>query len=365
MFFSNPDNHWQEQFTQERSRLLAAFGEVPEGGIVENLQHIGATSVPGLSARPCIDIGLAVWPFPLEPHRQAALEGLGYEPIPGYEEAPEQRFRHATGAFQLYIVDVGSELWLNYLLIREYLRHDEDARQRYSTQKQAWNTSADPQAAEYQPAKTQLFYQMREAAEQWWINHHRFGPVEAVANELKAFPHAWYISSGWALDLFLGRVTRVHHDVDVVIARPDQLALQQYMTTRGWKFVTPFQKRLEPWPLHMYLEMPRHQAHAHRDDAFIDFLLGEIGSGVWRYRREPAVIRAVDRMHLSTDQGIPFLAPELVLLFKSRNTSSQERSKDQADFERVYSHLEPERRAWLRWALLATNPTHPWIELLV
>jgi len=46
-------------------------------------------------------------------------------------------------------------------------------------------------------------------------------------------------------------------------------------------------------------------------------------------------------------------------------TRSKERSKDQADFENVYAHLEAERRAWLRWALLATEPAHPWIERLV
>jgi hypothetical protein len=64
--------------------------------------------------------------------------------------------------------------------------------------------------------------------------------------------------------------------VDVVINRTDQLILQQYLTARGWKFVTPFQKRLEPWPPLMWLESPRHQVHAHRDGAFIDFLITDM-----------------------------------------------------------------------------------------
>jgi len=67
---------------------------------------------------------------------------------------------------------------------------------------------------------------------------------------------------------------------------------------------------------------------------------------------------------LCSDERIPFLAPELVLLFKSKNTSGKERSKDQADFEEVYIRLEPERRAWLRWALIAVDPSNPWIERL-
>jgi hypothetical protein len=290
---------------------------------------------------------------------------LGYELIPGYQGAPEQRFRHTGGAFRLYIVDSGSELWVNYLALRDYLRHDEGARQIYSARKQAWTANTGAAEIDDRIAKTELFSGLLDPARQWWLNRHGFGPVEAVAQELKDFDRPWYIASGWALDLFLGRVTRVHQDVDVVIPRTDQLALQQHMIGRGWKFVTPLKGRLEPWPLHMRLELPRHQAHAHRAGVFIDFLLSDITSEVWRYRRNPIVIRTVERMSLATAEGIPFLAPELVLLFKSKNTSSQERSKDPADFEKSYPHLEPERRAWLRWALLATDPNHPWIERLV
>ncbi|MGH2543897.1 MAG: GrpB family protein, partial [Ardenticatenaceae bacterium] len=339
------------------------LGEVTARGVVENLQHIGATSVPGLPASPCLDIGLSVWPFPLEAHRQDALEALGYTPVPGYEGAPEQRFRH--NAYQLYIVEAGSDLWTNYLLIRDYLRHDEAARQAYVTHKPVCVASTIPQPAEDKAAaKTELFRPLLAAAQDWWVNYHGFSPVENVARELQGFPHAWYVSSGWALDLFLGRVTRVHHDVDIVVARTDQLALQQYMTERGWRFVTPFEGRLEPWPSRMILHLPRHQVHAHREGAFIDFLLTDIAQGVWQFRRDPAILRRTERMALSTGEGILFLAPELVLLFKSKNTSGKERGKDQEDFEKVHTKLEPERRVWLRWALTATDPAHPWIEQL-
>jgi hypothetical protein len=138
------------------------------------------------------------------------------------------------------------------------------------------------------------------------------------------------------------------------------------MIGRGWKFVTPFKKRLESWPPFMRLELPRHQAHAHREGDFIDFLLTEFTQGIWRYRREPVILRGAERMSLRSDSetGIPFLAPELVLLFKSKNTGSTDRSKDEVDFENIYPLLDDERRAWLRWALIATNPSHPWIGRL-
>ena len=341
-----------QQYESERARLVQSLGRVLEGGVIEAIEHIGATSVPELYGSPVIDIGVAVLPFPLETGPKARLEALGYQIMNGYEERPEQRFQHGSNQFRLYIVDPASPRWYDFVLIRDYLRHDQMARQDFSGQKQA--TGLD---------KPHLFENLLPAAHRWWIDHYQFSPVESVANELSEASFPWYISSGWALDLFLGKVNRLHHDVDVVIPRPVQMQLRQHLAERGWKFITPFEKRLELWPPHTYLELPRHQVHAHRGDEFIDILLTEM-EGAWKYRREPAIVRSLEKISLRTEGGIPYLAPELVLLFKSKNTSNQERAKDQSDFENVLPQLDAERRAWLRWALIATSAGHPWIEQL-
>lgn len=365
MLQMNLNNHWLEQFSQERLRLLYALRYLPEGGIVEDIQQIGATSVPGLPARACIDIAVSIWPFPLQSEYQARLESLGYEILAGLQGVPEQRFRHRTGTFQLFLLEAGGEIWTDYLLLRDYWLHDEAAQMTYSARKQGWATVSGMFSAEYEASKAEFFPHALQEARQWCVNHQGFMPVETVANDLKDFPQGWYISAGWALDLFLGRRTRVHHDVDVLISRVDQLALQEYLIGRGWGLMTPWQGRLETWPPQMYLERPRHQIHAFRDGAFIDFHLGEIEPTIWHYRRAEHITRSMERISLRSKTGIPFLAPEVVLLFKSKNTSGKERPKDQVDFEKIYPHLEPERRAWLLWALLATEPKHSWIEKLV
>src|SRR5438309_1351434 len=77
MPFANLNDDFGRRFNAERARLLQALGEVTEAGVVENIQHIGATSIPGLPARPCMDIALAVWSCPLPPTRQQALEEAG------------------------------------------------------------------------------------------------------------------------------------------------------------------------------------------------------------------------------------------------------------------------------------------------
>ena len=58
--------------------------------------------------------------------------------------------------------------------------------------------------------------------------------------------------------------------------------------------------------------------------------------------------------------GIPFLAPEIALLYKSKGTGA----KDEADFHRALPLMDAERRAWLRDALLRTMPDHHWISTL-
>ncbi len=45
-----------------------------------------------------------------------------------------------------------------------------------------------------------------------------FDEVRRVGGLLRDLRRGWYVCGGWALDLFLGRVTRAHKDVDVAVA---------------------------------------------------------------------------------------------------------------------------------------------------
>lgn len=339
------------QFETERIRLMEALRHITEGGIVEGIQHIGSTSVSGLSSSGCVDLGASVWPFPLEAEPRSKLEAMGYKAVDGFDEKL-QFFRHESGRFQLFLAEAGTEDWFNLVVVRDLLIHSGNVREEVSTKK----SSSDFD-------KSKLFPQLIRDGHQWWVGHYGFSSLEMVIDELKDAAFQWMVAGGWALDLFLGRVHRVHHDVDIIVERDEQLDMQKYLLERDWKLITPFEKRFELWPLHMRIELPRHQVHAHRDGGFIDLLLTEMGD-IWKYRREPFVLRSKDRMSMKTESGIPYLSPELVLLFKSRNTSGRDRSKDQSDFENVLLHLDPERRAWLRWALIATNPEHQWIKQL-
>lgn len=347
-----------EKYLDERARLLNALGWMGDGGIVEDCQHIGATRILGEGA--CVDIALAV--FPLDEKLQARLHALGYAPVDEWQREFVKLYRHASGAFQVWAIESGDEAWLEWTTLPDYLTHHETARSEYTAARVSWSQGGVNAAA----LKAEHFGNAWNDAQQWWISFYGLTKVKQAADELAELTVPWYVAGGWALNLFMDKVTRVHHDVDVVIARSDQLAVREYMTERGWKFVTPYDGRLEPWGPHLFLNLPRHQAHAHREGEFIDFQLTDIENGIWVYRREPFIVHTMQRLGLKTADGIPYLAPQVPLLFKSRNTSNKaNRDKDGLDFESVVDALTAEQKAWLRWALIATVPTHPWLEKLV
>ena len=63
---------------------------------------------------------------------------------------------------------------------------------------------------------------------------------------------------------------------------------------------------------------------------------------------------------LTTPNDLPYLAPEIVLLFKSRST----RPKDTKDFTDVAALLDPTRREWLHAHIAPRYPNHPWLTAL-
>jgi hypothetical protein len=188
-----------------------------------------------------------------------------------------------------------------------------------------------------------------------------FARVTEVAASLAGFPLPWFISGGWAIDLFLKRVTRDHEDVDVAIFRRDQKELQTYLA--GWTLEKVVQRLREPWQEGEWLNLPVHEIHARRAgeaSGEIEFLLNEAADDHWVFRRDARIQRPISKSAMRTPSGIPFLAPVIVLLYKAKDPTA----KDEADFERVRPHLGFTRRLWLRGALKTCYPGHPWLARL-
>ncbi len=130
VFIFDYDPSWPAAFEAERARLGAALGID-----LVAIEHVGSTSVPGLAAKPIVDImggvarleGTAAW--------GDVLHALGYEFQPeALTHLPDDRLflKRTTGtpAVNLHLTEHGGAFWQEKLLFRDYLRaHDEVARE--------------------------------------------------------------------------------------------------------------------------------------------------------------------------------------------------------------------------------------------
>ncbi len=188
--------------------------------------------------------------------------------------------------------------------------------------------------------------------------------VHEVAERLRGARFPWCIAGGWGIDLFLGIQTRAHEDTDVLILRRDQMALQRLLA--GWDLHAadpPGTGALRPWRASEPLELPVHEVWARSapHKAWqLEIALGEDDGDHWVYRRNSDVRRSIRTLGRVNADGIPYVVPEVLLLFKAKSS----RPKDDQDFDAVLPELSSTGRRWLRDALTATYPGHRWLELL-
>ena len=121
------DPSWAARFEAERPKLAEIFD-----GRAVAIEHIGSTSVPGLCAKPIVDILVGLRELELSEAEIEAMEGLGYEylgefGLPGrlYFRKGEPRTHH------VHVVAHGGEHWRRHLAFRDALRSNPEERRRY------------------------------------------------------------------------------------------------------------------------------------------------------------------------------------------------------------------------------------------
>jgi GrpB-like predicted nucleotidyltransferase (UPF0157 family) len=358
----NPN--WAVQFAEERSRILEVLGECGRGGVVWAVHHIGSTAIPDIHAKPVLDILVELYPAALEEKHIAALKELGYEyrgeaGIPG-----RQFFRTNPRTVHLHAFLLDTPEVHHHLLFRDYLRAHPAEAGRYETLKLTLAKQFSHNREAYTNGKHDLIQQLLERAQKWQLEEIAFQPLLRATREFEGADFEWFVSAGWALDAWMGRVTRHHHDLDILVWRDEQHALKAHLEARGWTLNVTRDGQYHPWQPGERLELPTHQIHAFRDDAMLDVMLAERGGQQWQFRRDPGITRDLTHAVVGTPPGLRALAPEIVLLFKSGTVNGQARAKDQQDFERVVSRLDAEPKAWLKAALKHHKPDHPWLERL-
>jgi hypothetical protein len=185
--------------------------------------------------------------------------------------------------------------------------------------------------------------------------------IEEVAMVLDGLPVRWWIAGGRAIDLFVGTSTRHHRDVDVAVLRPDQLAVQAHLD--GWDLRIAHDGRLTRWTPGQLLAPHEHGIWARPNPASpwrFELLVDDVIDGQWAYRGNPVVRLPLEQLGRTTATGLPYLRPEVVLLYKAR----QPRAFDEHDAAVAIPRLSGSERAWLAVAIAKDRPEHHWLPLL-
>lgn len=147
------DSHWPAQFDMLRRELSVALADVP----VLAVEHVGSTSVPGLAAKPVIDIDIVVAAEQVSA-AIAALADVGYSSL-GELGVPD---RHALAApddgvrRHVYVTVDGCLSLRNHLAVRDVLRADESLRAEYGAFKLGLAEQELTGIDEYVAAKSEI-----------------------------------------------------------------------------------------------------------------------------------------------------------------------------------------------------------------
>jgi hypothetical protein len=188
-----------------------------------------------------------------------------------------------------------------------------------------------------------------------------FSLPQKIAALMQNFQSDWFIAGGWAIDLYLGEISRPHDDIEIAVFRRDQIALQNYLN--DWFLQKINHSEPSIWNRNEFLELPVHEIHCfyeNGDPQNFEVLLNESNAENWIYRRNKRVTKLLTKLCLTTDSGIKFLRSEIVLLYKSKNP----RAKDEQDFESVVKRLDVEGKKWLSNALEICDSKHHWLQKL-
>lgn len=154
---------WPATFQEHRARITDALGSV-----ASRVDHIGSTAVPGLAAKPIIDVQVSVPDVKQESSYLQPLLAAGY--LLRVREPGHRMLRTPELDVHIHVCDAGSDWERRHLLLRDWLRESADDREEYTElktelQQQGWETMNH-----YADAKTALISEMTTRAEAWALS---------------------------------------------------------------------------------------------------------------------------------------------------------------------------------------------------
>ena len=167
-----------------------------------------------------------------------------------------------------------------------------------------------------------------------------------VKSIMDKFGYPWFIAGGWAIDLFLDKETRVHSDIEIGIYRKHQMHLYRYFESSKKYFINNKSRigkhEKKEWNKE-YLQLPIHEIYVEYKGLELEVLLNERDEDNWIYRRDKEIKLDEKRVILFTEKRIPYLCPEAVLLYKTKELND----KDCKDIVNASKKMNETQIKWL------------------
>ncbi len=162
------DPQWPVLYAGEQQRLLDVLG-----ALVLRIEHIGSTAVPGLAAKPIIDISVAVRDRAEVTPYIGALAELGYQEVlhrAGLERRRFSKGPYNEGTHQVHVTDYGTDTWAEPILFRDYLRAHPAVARAYADVKRAAAAQHQRDITRYRDEKTSFIVQVMALARTWQLS---------------------------------------------------------------------------------------------------------------------------------------------------------------------------------------------------
>ena len=152
------DPLWATRFAEERDLIAGALAD----WLVGEIEHIGSTAVPGLAAKPVIDIMAPVRTLESSVPAIKVAEAVGYLYFPYKPQAMHWFCKPSPAArtHHLHLVPSGSDVWRERLIFRNALRADPELRNQYEDLKRRLSRVHRNDREAYTEAKAPFIYQV-------------------------------------------------------------------------------------------------------------------------------------------------------------------------------------------------------------
>lgn len=213
-----------------------------------------------------------------------------------------------------------------------------------------------------------------------------FPLINSLVNFLDPLNVTWFVSGGWAIDIHLNRITRRRCDLDISVPFSERLKCIEFFLGKGWKIegklgggfkslheVADYNDAIHyfwSFPekadfVSAYVDGDGNRRIAYNRDFqkeldYMEVFFDPIDDNHFVYRRDPRVKRHKGKAILERNH-VRYLAPEMVLLFKSNKLSK----KNHLDFDIAIDSLGKEALAWLIETLsFVYGNSHTWLKKL-